>query len=155
MKIWKKLSTMIICIIFVCSVAGIARANELINLLMKNLSVTQPQAEGGTGAILKTAKKQSTPEEFKEVKSTIPEADSLMKKAPEPEEQKPSSMGSLSSLAGKVNPKLGSAMELSDSFQKLGLGKDMVGKFGKVITDFCKQKGSGVASRVIMKAVGL
>jgi len=78
-----------------------------------------------------------------------------MEKAPKPEKEKPSTMGTLSSLAGKANPKVGSAMDLAKSFDQLGLGKDMIGKFGKVITDYCKQKGSSVASSVISKAIGL
>ncbi len=137
------------------STVGLVQANELINLIVKNLSVTQPQAEGGTGAILKATKKEAQPEEFKEVESTIPEADVLMQKAPEPEPQKHSAMGTLSSLTRKASPKVGSAVDLANSFNKLGLGKEMIGKFGKVITDYCKQKGSSAASSVISRAIGL
>ncbi len=44
------------------STVGLVHANELINHIVKNLSVTQPQAEGGTGAILKATKKETQPE---------------------------------------------------------------------------------------------
>jgi uncharacterized protein (DUF2267 family) len=152
----KTLTSAMIVISALLLFTGMAQANELVNLLMSQLGVTQQQAAGGTGAILNSAKESLKPNEFQQLAATIPEADKLMAAAPKVEapEQKGMGLGSLTSMAKQVSPELGSKAELAQSFQELGLEKDMIGKFGNVIMDYCKQKGSTIASSLLQKVIG-
>ena len=155
MKIRKSITVFIITMATVFLMAGMAQANELVNLLMSQLGVTQPQAEGGAGAIFKTAQENLKPDEFKQIESAVPEAESLIKAAPKVEEESTGGFGSLTSMARQAAPgKLGSAADLAQSFDKLGLEKEMVGKFSNIVVDYCKEKGGQVVSSLMQKAIG-
>ena len=58
------------------------QANELINILMSQLGVTQKQASGGAGAIFRSAKQNMGAADFKKVESSVPGVDSIMEDAP-------------------------------------------------------------------------
>jgi hypothetical protein len=155
MKIRKSIAIFSLSIAAVFLMAGMAQANELVSLLMSQLGVTQPQAEGGAGAIFKTAQENLTPDEFNKIETAVPEADSLIKAAPKVEEESTGGFGSLTSMAKKAAPgQLGSAAELSQSFDKLGLEKDMIGKFSNIVVDYCKEKGGAMVSSLMQKAIG-
>ncbi len=156
MKMRKSIAVFVMAMATVFFMAGMAQANELVNILMSQLGVTQPQAEGGAGAIFKTARENLKPDEFKQIESAVPEAESLIKAAPNVEEEKSTGgFGSLTSMAKQVAPgKLGSAAELSESFDKLGLEKQMIGKFSNIVVDYCKEKGGQVVSSLMQKAIG-
>ncbi len=129
--------------------------NELVNILMSRLGVTEQQAAGGAGAIFKTAQDTLKPDEFKQLESSVPGVDSLIKEAPALTTEKSSGgWGSaFTSMAKQASPDLGAAAELSQSFDKLGLEKQMIGKFADIIGDYCKEKGGQMAQSLIQKAI--
>ena len=137
------------------SLAAMAQANELVNALVSQLGVTQEQAIGGAGAIFRTAKDRLAPEEFKEIESSVQGVDTLIEAAPEVTEQASGGMGLLTSIAKQASPEAGTAAELVQSFNDLGLNKDMIGKFGNVMMDYCRENGSALVSQLIQKALGL
>lgn len=139
---------------FFC-LAAMAQANELVNALVSRLEVSQDQAMGGAGAIFRTAKDRLAPEEFKEITSSVQGVNTLIKAAPEVTGQASGGMGLLTSIAKQASPEAGAAAELVQSFNELGLNKDMIGKFGNVIMDYCRENGSAIASQLIQKALGL
>jgi hypothetical protein len=124
-----------------------ADTSKLIGQLVDLLGVTQPQAEGGAGAIFKQAKDNMSSGDYSQLLSAVPGIDSLIKAAPE----------SGGGLAGKATSMFGGSSgsiqglsALTDSFAKLGLSPDMVGKFTDVILDFV-QSESGQQTMALLK----
>ncbi len=157
MRIRKVLMQLTLFMAMMFCFSDMAQANELVNLLMSQLGVTQQQAAGGAGAIFKTAQDNLKPDEFKQIEQAVPEAGSLIQAAPKLSQDSSAmgGLGSLGSMAKNVSPKLGSTAELAQSFDKLGLEKQMIGKFTDIVVDYCKQKGGSLVSGLMQKAIGL
>ncbi len=112
----------------------------LINLLTSNLGVTQPQAEGGAGAIFGLAKQKMPTSDYAQLGQAIPSIDSLIQAAPKTDGLG-SSLGGVTSLLGGSSGGLGGLAALGGSFSQLGMSADMVTKFAPIILDYVKQKG--------------
>lgn len=111
--------------------------------LVTRLGVTEPQAEGGAGAILQLAKSRLNAEDFGKVAGTIPDAGKLLKAAPA---QGPiGGLGSVTSLGGLAG--------LAGSFQKLGLSPDMVTKFAPEVLSFVESKGGSSVKGLLAGAL--
>ena len=127
----------------------------LVSTLMNKLGVTQQQAEGGAGAIFKTAKTRMSEEDYKKLATSVPEADSLQQHAPASKpESKSGLLGSAASmLGGKSGAALGSSAELLNSFKSLGMDKEMISKFTPIIYDYVKEKGGPMIVSLLQKAL--
>ena len=136
----KKLALTFLLIWWGVSVPAGASGMGLTDLLMNNLGVTKPQAEGGSGALFKLAKERLSKPEFQQVAKTVPNTDALIKAAPETGASK-SGLGKITSLLGGNKTSLGGMAGLTDSFSKLGLSGGMVGKFTPIILDYVQNKG--------------
>lgn len=123
----------------------------LVSTLVNKLGVTEKQAQGGSGAIFKTAESRMSKDDYKQLKNDVPEVETLQKFAPE---GKPSMLGSAASaLGGKTGSSLGGANDLLSSFDSLGMDKDMLSKFTPVIYDYVKKNGSEMAMGLLQKAL--
>ena len=123
----------------------------LISMLVNKLGVTKSQAQGGSGAIFKTAESRMSKEDYKQLKDEVPEVDTLQKFAPE---SKPSMLGSAASaLGGKTGSSLGGTADLLSSFDSLGMDKDMLSKFTPIIYDYVKKNGSEMVMGLLQKAL--
>ncbi|MFH0351677.1 MAG: DUF2780 domain-containing protein [Chromatiales bacterium] len=139
----------------------------LTGLLTSQLSVTEPQAMGGAGAIFSYAKEKLSPESFTKVANAVPEMDQLLGAAPAVAAPKPAgSAPGLGALAGQgaatlpggdaiggVADKATGLQSLSDSFGKLGMEPDMVGKFTSVLLDYVKSKGGDAVGSLLAGAL--
>lgn len=119
-----------------------AQSPGLIQTLTSSLNISKPQAEGGTGSLLQLAKDNLSATDFSKLSDAIPDASSLMKKAPGIS----SSSGEESGLLHKA---LGSYDKISQQFESLGLSSDMISKFGSVVMDYLKGSGSGGAASAL------
>ena len=61
---------------------ALAKAGALTDLLIAQVGVTQPQADGGAGSIFKLARGQMTPENFQKLRSVVPGLDGYLGAAP-------------------------------------------------------------------------
>ncbi len=123
----------------------------LVSTLVNKLGVTKSQAQGGSGAIFKTAESRMSKEDYKQLSDEVPEVDTLQKFVPK---SKPSMLGSAASaLGGKTGSSLGGATDLMSSFDSLGMDKDMLGKFTPVIYDYVKENGSEMVMGLLQKAL--
>jgi hypothetical protein len=127
-----------------------ADTSKLIGQLVDLLGVTQPQAEGGAGAIFKQAKDNMNTGDVSQLLNALPGIDSLIKAAPE--------AGGAGGLASKATSLFGGSSEsvqglstLADSFNKLGLAPDMVSKFTNIILDFT-QSEAGQQTMTLLKS---
>lgn len=125
----------------------------LISTLVNKLGVTKSQAQGGSGAIFKTAESRMSKEDYKQLSDEVPEVDTLQKYAPESKGSKSMLGSAASALGGKTDSSLGATAGLMDSFDSLGLDKDMLGKFTPIIYDYVKKNGSEMAMGLLQKAL--
>lgn len=129
-----------------------AEGAGLVELLVKNLSVTNQQAEGGAGSIFNAAKQNMGVEDFLKVTTAMPEVEPLMAAAPKIEKSS-GTLGGISSMFSKNSGSLGKMVGLYDSFSKLGLSKEMAGQFIPIIVDYSKSKGGEIVSNLLKTAL--
>lgn len=110
----------------------------LTTALMKQLGVTQAQAQGGAGAIMQLAKSRMQAAAFTKLNSALPGMQTLLAAAP----QMPAANGGAASLLG-----------LASSFQQLGLAPTMVQSFVPVVMRYVQGTGGGALSSVLQAAL--
>ena len=124
---------------------------ELIDLLTKNLGVSNAQATGGAGLLFQQAKEKLPAAEFTKVAAAVPGIDSLISAAPAAGGGALGGLGKMMSGLGGAAGGLGSLASLAGGFSKLGLGKEMIGKFVPIILSFVQGKGGDAAKGVLEK----
>ena len=141
----------LILIIGILGLSGSASADtsKLIGSLVDLLGVTEPQAEGGAGAIFREAKNNMSSSDYSQLLSALPGIDSLIAAAP--------AVGGLAksaaSLFGSSSGSAGGLAALTDSFDKLGLSPDMVNKFVDIVLDFAQSEGGQQAMSILKQAL--
>jgi hypothetical protein len=123
-----------------------ADTGKLIGQLVDLLGVTQSQAEGGAGAVFKEAKNNMSAGDYSQLLSAVPGIDSLINAAPEGG----GLAGKASSLFSSSSDSVKGMAGLTDSFSKLGLSPDMVGKYTDAILDFV-QSEAGQQTMTLLK----
>lgn len=115
---------------------------ELIGALVKQLGVTEGQAEGGAGLLFKLAKDQLGGD-FSKVTQAMPEVQGLIGKAPE-SGGAAKMLGGLASMlggeGGAAAGKLAGLASLAGGFSNLKLDSGMVAKFVPVVLEFVKSR---------------
>ncbi len=121
---------------------------ELVQMLMSQLGVSEEQAKGGSGLILKMAKEKLDAGAFSQVAGAIPGVDNLITAAPEAGGVAGGLGGMMSSIGGGAG-KLGSLASLAGGFKGLNLGSDMVGKFIPIVVSFVRSKGGDGVGKIL------
>ena len=146
-------------ILFFTPLAASAQDLSLVNLLVQQLGVTTPQAEGGAGAIFSAAKEKLSPSEFGQVSASVPNMNQLLEAAPQPSSGGLGGMlggggssffGGASPNLGGVNQNVGGMANLASSFSQLDLSPDMIGKFTQVVQTYLKSSGGDTVSNLLM-----
>lgn len=101
-------------------------SNALLGMLTSKLGVTQNQAEGGVGSILKLAQEKLVKGDFDQVAAAIPGASKYLDKAK-----------SLGAFAGNLNNLAG----LNGALGKLGIPPETAARFIPAVTDFVGKAG--------------
>jgi len=116
---------------------------SLIPQLVKQLGVTDTQAEGGMGALFQVAKSKLTSDEFSELDKEIPEMKTLLTVAPnlKPKANSSNLSGTLSGLGGLASS-IGDMSQLTEQFETLGLSPDMIGQFATVAIEYFSSDSS-------------
>ena len=127
---------------------------NIVDEIMKQVGVSQEQAEGGLGLIFKLAK-DKLGADFTQVSNVVPEANGLIGKAPAEEQEAGGGlMGMLGGIADKLGlGDLGKLAELAAQFKKLGLDMETVQKFVKVVMTFVESKGGTVVKDLLNKVL--
>lgn len=141
----------IICLMVmgIFSITGQASADtsKLIGSLVDLLGVSEPQAEGGAGAVFREAKNNMSSSDYSQLLSALPGIDSLIEAAP----QVGDLAGKASSFLGSSAGSVGGLSALTDSFAKLGLAPDLVNKYVDIILDFA-QSEAGQQTMTLLKS---
>lgn len=138
---------------FGLSTSYASTTGNLVSLLMGQLGVTEQQAEGGAGAVFKTAKNNLKVDEYATLTSSMPEIPGLVDKAPEATKKSSDLMSSASSLLGDSAKKTVSAGSLLDSFGSLGMDSDMLSQFTPVIMDYAQKNGGDVCVKLLQSVL--
>jgi hypothetical protein len=125
----------------------------LVSLLTSQLGVTDTQAEGGAGALFRAAKANMKADDFTELSAKVPEASSLIDKAPVVSDKKQGMLAGAASLMGDTGEKINAATEIVESFKQLGLDSDMVEKFTPVVLDYVKEKAGEASMQLLQSAL--
>jgi hypothetical protein len=123
---------------------------ELIQMLVDRLGVREEQAKGGAGLLFQLAQKRLNPDEFNQIASTSTGIDDFINEAPE----SGGIMGKLEGAASAFGGKIGGMADmahLAAGFSKLGLDKDMVGKFIPIVLSFIQNQGGDTARNLMEK----
>ncbi|HPD17852.1 MAG TPA: DUF2780 domain-containing protein [Planctomycetota bacterium] len=121
---------------------------DLIGTLKSQLGVTDDQAKGGLGALLRVAREKLGQAEFAKVEEQVPGAGQMADAAPRAEGSG-GLAGALGGLAGALGSGsaggLGKLAGLAAIFSKLGLDPAMIGKFVQTILAALQGKGAADA----------
>ncbi len=127
----------------------------LTGLLMQQLGVTQPQAEGGAGTLFQLAKSKMSTSDFTALGNSVPDMQGLLAVAPVANAVGSESMSD--NLAGMAGNLMGGAggnlVGLASSFQQLGLAPDMVQKFIPIVIQYVEGNGGGAVVGALQSAL--
>jgi hypothetical protein len=128
---------------------------ELVNLLTKNLGVSEAQATGGAGLLFKQAQEKLSSGDFAKVSAAVPSVQDMISAAPAGTggEGGLGSLGKMASGLGGGLGGLGNIASLAGGFSKLGLNAGMIGKFIPVILSFVQGKGEDGVKSILEKAL--
>ena len=126
---------------------------ELVGELTKQLSITPAQATGGAGTLFGLAKNRLGAADFGKIAAVVPGMNGFLKAAPSAGSQGGGVPG-LSSLSGALPGGASGLASAAQSFQKLGLSPDMIGKFVPVLTQFVQSKGGAGVGSLLSGALG-
>ena len=138
------------------AVPSTATANSLTGLLMQQLGVTQPQAEGGAGTLFQLAKSKMEGAAFSELSNSVPGMQGLLAAAPAAKSAGSSVgglVGNLEGMAGHSGGTVGNLVGLTSSFQQLGLSPGMVQKFIPVVVQYVQGNGGAAVASVLQSAL--
>ena len=133
--------------------------NDLVNTVTARLGVSEGQAEGGLGLLLKAAQDHLGKGDYAKVVDAVPDAGALVAKAPaEGGGGAGAMLGSLAGAAGGLMGggagKLGALASLAGGFESLGLDKDQILKFAGVAKTWLENNGKGDVAALIGRVTG-
>lgn len=126
-----------------------AQGLGLVQTVVKQVGVTEQQAQGGTGLLLNYAKNNLKTEEFQKVTTAMPEVSGLATSGAELQKK---SGGALGGLGGGLGAAAGLA-SLAGPFKSLGMSPDMIGKMAPVVLDYAKTTGGAEVGSVLNKVL--
>lgn len=124
------------------SVLGNAAGMVLINILTGQLGINQAQAMGGAGSLFLAAQQRMAPNDFNRLSAAVPEMDRYLAAAPR-----------LSGGYQQQPGALGGMMSVANSFQQLGMGPEMVGRFVPVMLQYVQQQGGAGTMSLLQNAL--
>lgn len=123
---------------------------ELVQQLVAGAGVSEGQAEGGAGLIMRLLKDQLSSADFAQLGAAVPGAHDLVDKAPD--------AGGLGGMLGSVasalgGSQLGNLATLAEGFSQLGLDSGMIGKFVPIVVQFIQQQGGERIASLVAAAL--
>ena len=129
---------------------------SLVDMLTRQLAISQQQALGGAGAIFQAAQGNMDPQEFSSLSQSVPGINDMLSAAPVIPDSISSMTGGVSSMmGGGTNNTLNSGASLAASFQQLNLSPDMVGQFIPIVTDYVSNSGGQAAANLLRSALSM
>jgi len=121
---------------------------ELVEMLKSQLGVSEKQASGGAGLLLKLAK-DKLGENFSQVAGAIPETEQLICSAPAA--CIVGKLGGLVSSLGGNSAQLGNLASLAGGLKKLDIDTSTISKFIPILLSFAQSKGGDSVKGLLEK----
>ncbi|ABE56773.1 conserved hypothetical protein [Shewanella denitrificans OS217] len=132
--------------------ASTPEAQGLLSNVMSQLNLNQAQAQGGLGSLLTLAKSQLGQQDFASISQQIPNMDTLLAAAPNL-----SKSSGMSGLLSKVGGNLGNSLQggamVYDSFEKLGIPKDMIVPMVEIAKTYLQSQDGGATADLLMQGL--
>lgn len=127
----------------------------LVDILVRQLGITQQQALGGSGAIFQLAQASMTPQAFSSLSQSVPGMTDMLNAAPVV--SSPLTGGGVSALLGNTGASnaLNNAASLAASFQQLNLSPNMVGQFVPIVTDYVRTTSGQLTADLLNSALNI
>jgi predicted ATPase len=125
----------------------------LIKEIVKQLGVTDNQAEGGLGSLMQLAKGSLSSGEFSQLSDSVPNMSTLLAAAPLLTSGDGGGMTDMLAGAGGLASSLGGIATLTEQFKALGLSSDMISQFATMAISYFSSDGSG-AGALLQKGLG-
>ena len=138
------------------SVTGInstAVQGSLTDTLVKKLSISNEQAQGGAGALFQLAKSKLDAGQFAELSKAVPEMDSLLSAVPKQSGTLSGLAQDASSALGEANNPYGNLAGLATTFTALNLSPDKIDEFVPVVVDYVSAKSGAVTANMLQSAL--
>ena len=129
----------------VTDVNSTAIQSSLTDTLVKKLSISNEQAQGGAGALFHLAKGKLDAGQFAELSKAVPEMDSLLSAAP----KQPVAMNG----STEANNPYGNLAGLASAFKALNLSSDRVDEFVPVVVDYVRAKNGALSADMLQSAL--
>jgi len=127
---------------------------ELIGQLVEKLGVSEEQATGGAGLLLKLAQDKLGGGDFAPIMENVPGIEDMLSAAPdEGGGDLMGAIGGLMSSFGGGADNLGALASLAGGFGKLGLDAGMVAKFVPILLDFVRDRGGNDVAGLLGQAL--
>jgi len=126
----------------------------LAGVLTQQLGVNSTQATAGAGALLQVAQAKMSTGDFQQLAQSVPEVNGLINSVAAPKTNGLSQIAAGTSvLLGDKNNTLGSAVNIVNTFQQLGLSSDMVGQFIPVISNYVSQNATPYLTNALISSL--
>ena len=138
---------------------GVTDANStavqgsLTDTLVKKLSISNEQAQGGAGALFQLAKSNLDAGQFAALSKAVPEMDSLLSAAPKQSGGLSGLAGGASSALGEANNPYGNLAGLASAFKVLNLSPDSVDEFVPVVVDYVRTKSGALTANMLQSTL--
>jgi len=138
---------------------GVTDANStavqgsLTDTLVKKLSISNEQAQGGAGALFQLAKSNLDAGQFAALSKAVPEMDSLLSAAPKQSGGLSGLAGGASSALGEANNPYGNLAGLASAFKALKLSPDSVDEFVPVVVDYVRTKSGALTANMLQSTL--
>ena len=138
---------------------GVTDANStavqgsLTDTLVKKLSISNEQAQGGAGALFQLAKSNLDAGQFAALSKAVPEMDSLLSAAPKQSGGLSGLAGGASSALGEANNPYGNLAGLASAFKVLNLSPDKADEFVPVVVDYVRTKSGALTANMLHSAL--
>jgi hypothetical protein len=123
---------------------------DLVNHLVETLGITETQAKGGTGLIMRVAQQKLNSGDFNQIANTIPGLNNLIKTAPEITGTEKALRTATGTTGGKVT---GNLTTIAGGFTKLGMDTGMITKFIPVVLTYVQSTGGNTTRSILEKVL--
>ena len=122
---------------------------DLVNQLVETLGITEEQARGGTGLIMRVAKQRLNHGDFNQVANTIPGLNNMIKIAPEITGTEKALRTATSTTGTAANL----ITEIGNGFTELGMDTGMVTRFVPVVLTYVQSTGGNTTRSILEKVL--
>jgi hypothetical protein len=126
---------------------------SLTDTLVKQLNISNEQAQGGAGALFQLAKNKLDAGQFAALSKAVPEMDSLLSAVPKQSGALSGLAQDASSALGEANNPYGNLAGLAATFTALNLSPDKVDEFVPVVVDYVSAKSGALTANMLHSAL--